>query len=616
MPAYPEWLDAMAAIQVARAGDQMARHDFSLTDVLPESGITFRNKVVPDAAVAFKTNQYDHGNGLAVADVDGDGFLDVHFMSQFGRKELWRNKGDGTFEDITDSAGVAFEEKVGVASSFGDLDNDGDPDLYITSVRHGNELYANDGAGHFTNVTADAGLGYEGHSSAVDFFDYNHDGLLDVFVSNIGKYTTEVEGTGSDNPFDSDEGKSYPYYVGMIDGFTAQLNRAWAEPSLLFRNEGNLRFVDVTNEVGLTTDAWNGDALPFDANGDGWVDLYFVNMQGNDVYFENGSGERFVDKSLEVFPNTPWGSTGGTVIDYDNDGVHELYIVDMHSDMSEDVTPLLDDKKARTVLPEGITHSEGRSIWGNAVLRNPGRPPYVDVSDSIGAENMWPWGVSAGDLNADGYEDLFVTTSMGFAFRYQPNTVLLNEGGARFVRSEFTLGVEPRRDRRAFQPWYSVNCANQPDHNVCEGTGQKGELFVWQPYASRGSVVFDIEGDGDLDVITNELMAEPQVLRSNLAERSTVHYLLVHLTGTDSNRDGLGAVVTVTAGGKTYQQIHDGQSGYLAQSSMPLYFGLGDSATVDNVTVRWPTGTEQTVAGPIESGTRLEITEGGPAAAP
>ncbi len=609
-PALPEWLRAMAAIQIARAGNLAARHDFNLSDKLPETGITFRHKVVPDGAAAFKPNQYDHGNGVAVADVDSDGFLDVYFMSQYGRKELWRNKGDGTFEDITESAGVAFEGKVGVGASFADLDNDGDPDLYVTSVRFGNELYENDGGGLFSNVTPNSGLGYEGHSSAVDFFDYNHDGQLDVFLSNVGIYTSDEIVDGPANPFRPDEDKWYPYYVGLADGFSGHMFPERSESSLLFKNLGGMRFEDVTDAMGVRNDAWNGDAIPFDANSDGWVDLYLVNMQGHDVYYENENGERFIDKSREVFPNTPWGSTGGTVLDYDDDGQQDLYIVDMHSDMNEDVSPVRDDMKARNVQAESYTRSEGRSIWGNAFYRNLGQGSYQEISDSIGAETMWPWGVSAGDLNADGYEDLFIASSMNFAFRYHPNIVLLNDGGSRFTRSEFTLGVEPRRDNAAYKPWFSVDCAKEPDHMLCGGTNQSGRLDAWEPYGSRGSVLFDIEGDGDLDAITLDNHSEPQALFSDLAATGRLGYLVVDLTGTQSNRDGLGAVVTAVAGEDSYQQVNDGQSGYLTQSSMPLYFGLGEHATVDRVIVKWPSGLEQTVSGPIASGTRLEVTEG------
>ena len=126
---------------------------------------------------------------------------------------------------------------------------------------------------------------------------------------------------------------------------------------------------------------------------------------------------------------------------------------------------------------------------------------------------------------------------------------------------------------------------------------------------SRSSVIFDLDGDGDLDIVTSEFNAAPMVMVSDLAERSGIRYLKVRLAGTASNRDGLGALVRVTAGGRTYTQLHDGKSGYLSQSSMPLYFGLGAADSVERIDVRWPSGTEQTVPGPIEVNTLVVVTE-------
>jgi hypothetical protein len=131
------------------AGRFTAFHDFRFTDRLPESGITYRNRVVSDAAKTYKPAHYDHGTGMAVADVDGDGRLDVYFVSQVGGNALWRNVGHGRFEDITREAGVALGDRVGVSASFADTDNDGDPDLYVTTVRGGNAFFENDGRGRF-----------------------------------------------------------------------------------------------------------------------------------------------------------------------------------------------------------------------------------------------------------------------------------------------------------------------------------------------------------------------------------------------------------------------------------------------------------------------------------
>src|SRR5206468_3102672 len=141
-------------------------------------GITFTHRIVDDAGRTYKAAHYDHGNGIAMADVDGDGRLDVYFVNQVGGNELWRNLGGGRFENITAAAGVGVPDKVSVSASFADVDNDGDADLYVTTVRGGNMLFENDGKGHFKNVSKASGLDYVGHSSAAVFFDYDRDGKL------------------------------------------------------------------------------------------------------------------------------------------------------------------------------------------------------------------------------------------------------------------------------------------------------------------------------------------------------------------------------------------------------------------------------------------------------
>ncbi|HEY6506692.1 MAG TPA: VCBS repeat-containing protein, partial [Vicinamibacterales bacterium] len=224
--------------RLATLGDQQRKsvglfkvfHDFRFTDRLPESGITYRNRVVSDAAKTYKSAHYDHGTGMAVADVDGDGRLDVYFVSQVGGNALWRNVGGGRFEDITRQAGVALAGRVGVTASFADTDNDGDPDLYVTTVRGGNAFFENDGRGRFRDITDAAGLGYSGHSSGAVFFDFNRDGRLDLFLANVGRYTT-----------DTVAGEGYQFYVAFEDAFSGHIRPDRAEQSRLFRNEGGNR---------------------------------------------------------------------------------------------------------------------------------------------------------------------------------------------------------------------------------------------------------------------------------------------------------------------------------------------------------------------------------------
>jgi hypothetical protein len=594
----PPWLVQREQDQLRTVDRFEVFHDFRFGDRVHESGITFVHRATDDSGKAYKLVHYDHGNGLAVADVDGDGRPDLYFVNQLGGNELWRNLGNGKFDNITPTAGVGVPGKISVSASFGDTDNDGDADLYVTTVRGGNHLFVNDGGGRFTDVTERSSLGYAGHSSGAVFFDYNRDGLLDLFLCNVGRYTSDEIGPGG-------------YHVGLSDAFEGHLHPEQRnERSILYENRGNNRFVDVTEARRLVDVSWSGDASALDVNRDGWLDLYVLNMQGHDEYYENVGGKYFEKRSRVVFPKTPWGSMGIKAFDYDNDGDLDIMITDMHSDMSEDIGPAREKLKSRMQWPESRLHSGGASIFGNAFFRQNRDGTFTEVSDQLGTETYWPWGPSVGDLNADGFDDVFIASSMNFPFRYGVNSVLLNNRGKSFLDSEFILGVEPRRDRRTAKPWFTLDCgAADRGNKYCEQFGVLGKAVVWAAVGSRSSAIFDLDADGDLDIVTNEFHDGPMVLVSNLTERTSVRHLVVKLVGTASNRDGLGATVTVRADGRSYVKVHDGQSGYLSHSLIPLYFGLGEAKAVDEIAVAWPSGRRQVVKGAIAINTTVVVRE-------
>ena len=588
-------LPARKAAELATASQFTVFHDFQFTDRLPESGITFRNQAVDDSGREYKAVHYDHGNGLAVADVDGDGRLDLYFVTQLGYSQLWKNLGNGKFANATAEAGVGLKDQISITGSFADIDNDGDADLYVTTVRKGNHLFLNDGKGRFQDVSKEAGLDYVGHSSGAVFFDYDRDGLLDLYLTNIGRYTSDEIGRGG-------------YYVGYGDAFSGHLRPERTENSLLFRNLGNHRFQDVSKQVGLGDEGWAGDATILDFNEDGWPDLYVLNMQGDNHYYENMQGKSFADKTAEHFAKTPWGAMGVKAFDYDNDGRPDVYITDMHSDMSQIIGVDKEKLKSEMIWPETMLQGGANNIFGNALYHNLGGGKFEEVSDPMGVENYWPWGFSAGDLNADGYQDLFVCASMNFPFRYAINALYLNDRGKVFRDSEFILGVEPRRGGRTHAFLTEMDC-DGADKPKTPCAGKTGKVQIMSTLGSRSSAILDLEGDGDLDIVTNDLNSEPMVLISNLSEKKKdLHWLKIRLRGTESNRDAIGARVRVKAGGQTWTQWNDGKSGYLSQSSMPLYFGLGDAAKVDSVEVLWPSGKSQTVPSP-KIGSQIEIVE-------
>ena len=595
-----------------------AFHDFQFTDRVAESGITFRSHAVDDAGRNYKAVHYDHGMGVAVADVFGDGLLDIYFVDQLGQCQLWRNLGHGKFENVTESAGVGMEGKVCAGVAFADVDNDGLPDLFVTTVKFGNVLFHNLGGGKFKDITKEAGLDYKGHSSGAVFFDFDNDGLLDLLVLNIGVYTTTQR-----NPDGS--------YVGLRDAFFGHLYPERTEHSILYKNMGGLKFKDVTRDMNLVYDGWSGDASFCDFNGSGWPSVYVLNMQGDNHYFENQQGRGFVDKTSAYFPKTPWGAMGIKFFDFNNDGRMDLFITDMHSDMASSLMALADGsdskiEKAKSrqwvlrdwkdSLLKGQTNFD-HTIFGNAFYRNDGKGGFREVSDELGVETYWPWGVSVGDLNADGYDDIFVTAGMGYPFRYAINSVLLNDGGQRFFDSEFLLGVEPRAADQIMRDQFALDCDIADKKNpLCQGA--TGTVTIPGAASSRSSAIFDVNNDGALDIIVNDFNGPPQVLISNLAEKRKIHYLKIKLVGTTwndpgrqsrSNRDGLGATVKVEAGGKTYTKYHDGKSGYLSQSLIPLYFGLGEATTVERVEVQWPSGIRQVLKKNIPINSLLTVTE-------
>jgi len=576
-------VDALAARQKAQReavnGSQVP-HDFQFSDKLEASGITFVHRIVEDAGKHYKAVHYDHGTGVAVADVDGDGLYDIYFVNQVGGNELWRNLGGGRFGNITSQAGVALANRISVAASFADTDNDGDEDLFVTTVRGGNALFENDGKGHFRDISKEAGLDLGSHSSGAVFFDYDNDGLLDLLVCNVGRYTNDQK--GPDGAF-----------VGLTDAFMGHLHPDRSEYPVLYRNLGHNRFEDVTARLGLRPTGWGGDAAVADLNGDGWPDLFVLNMQGHGHYFENARGRAFVDKTAEYFPRTPWGAMGIAFFDFDNDGRPDLFVTDMHSDMFENLPPAREKEKAPVHPPKEILGGDPDTfVFGNAFFHNLGNGRFEEVSDRINAENYWPWGPSVGDVNADGWDDVFIASSMNYPHRYGINSLLLNDKGAKLLDAEFALGIEPRRGGRTHTPWFELDCLQEGmGSDLCRG--QRGRIMVMAPLGSRSSAIFDLDGDGDLDIVTNDFNSPPMVLVSDLSQRRPVRWIAIALTGNTSNRDGLGAVVRVHAGGRVYTKFHDGKSGYLSQSALPLYFGLGDAERIERIEVDWPSGKKQ-----------------------
>jgi hypothetical protein len=560
----------------------VSAHPPGFRDVTAAAGIRFQMRFLPnEQGETYKVNLYDHGCGLAVGDYDGDGREDVYFPNQMGPNALYRNRGDGTFVDVTRAAGVGLGDRICVGAAMDDYDNDGDQDLYVTSTRGGNVLFQNQGNGTFRDVTAQARVQHVGHSQTPLFFDPDRDGDLDLFVTNTAEWTT--------SQFESDGN----FFAGR--GSLAEMARSPIEHNRFYQNNGDGTFVEATGAAGLRGDGWGGDVAAFDYDQDGWIDLFVTNMFGRSQLYRNEGKGRFIDVTATTLGKTSWGAIGAKACDYNSDGRLDLFVTDMHSDMwmghDYRAEAVEERKKYRFVTgrmagPGGSSGGAERLaadrlgvdytevLFGNTLFRNEGEGRFKETSDEAGLETFWPWGIASGDFDNDGHLDAFIPSGMGYPFFYWRNSLMMNDGDGSFTDHSRTEGIDP------------------PAGGIYLPDRIAGNRAV---RSSRCAVAADFDGDGRLDLLTNNFNDHPYYLKNQFPPKN---YLQLALTGTRSNRDAIGAVIHLFMGKQVLVRQVEGAGGYLSRGSKVVHFGLGEGKQVDRVEIGWPSGARQTLTRP------------------
>jgi hypothetical protein len=515
---------------------------FSFTNVARDAGLT--------AMTVYggkETNRYlleTTGTGAAAIDYDNDGWLDIFLVNgtvlegfpkgQEPTNHLYRNKRDGTFEDVTAGAGLA-QSGWGQAACAGDYDRDGYDDLFVTYYGQ-NHLYRNLGNGTFQDVTAKAGLTQSRTrwGAGCAFLDFDRDGQLDLFAANyidLDLKSTPVPESGLCRY------KGLPVACGP-PGLPGGKN-------LLYRNAGNGTFVDVSEPSGVTrakgTYGLGVSTLDFD--GDGWVDIYVANDSNPSALYRNNHDGTFTDIGVTAGcaysqDGKPQAGMGLAIGDYDRNGTMDIFKTNFAGDTST------------------LYNNTGNGLCEDRTF-----------ASGIGLNTRWlGWGVGFLDLDADGWLDLFLVNGHVYP---------------EVERIKTEAGYKQRK----------VVYRNVRNGRFADITEQLGPP-VTVAKASRGAAFADFDNDGDVDVLVNNVHDTPDLFR--LDRSGERRWVSIQLAGVQSNRNAIGALVrVVTADGEQRQEVRGGGS-YYSQNDFRLNFGLGSSTSIDRVMVRWPNGREET----------------------
>ncbi|PYR92104.1 MAG: CRTAC1 family protein [Acidobacteria bacterium] len=507
-------------------------------DITKDAGITFEHHAAPEKKFIVESMS----GGVALFDYDNDGLPDIYFVdsltvetagnSNAAQSALYHNLGSGRFEDVTGKSGLAHPG-WGMGVCTGDENGDGWEDVYVTAIG-GNHLYRNRHDGTFEDVTERAGVGASGWSAGCGFADYDRDGHLDLFVSRYVKIDlAHLPEFGKD--------KTCEYRGIAVQCGPRGLQ---GESDLLFRNDGNGRFTDVSDRAGVSDPrgyfglgiAW------FDYNDDGWPDLYVANDSTPNFMYVNQKNGTFKEQAFPLGvavseDGAEQGSMGVALGDYDHSGRFSLFVTNFAEEY-------------------------------NALYHNDG-DHFSDVSfRSRTAASSLPyvgWGDAFLDYDNDTWADIIAIN--GHVYPQLDK-----------VKMGVSAGYRQRK----------LLYRNRGDGTFEDVSTRFGPVLT-EPRVSRGLAMGDIDNDGRVDVVINDLDGGPQVLHNELT--SAGNWVIVKLKGAAPNTDAIGAVITVTTGAVRQRALIQSGTSYISQNDMRQHFGLGSAEVVDSIEVRWPDGT-------------------------
>lgn len=552
---------------------------FTLMDQ-SDTGIDFRNNLQPSKEIdIMKYTYFYNGGGVAVGDINNDGLQDIFFTGNMVKNRLYLNKGNFEFENITLSSRITEKQGWSTGATMVDINNDGFLDIYIcqsadySPERRKNLLYVNNGDLTFTEKAEQYGLADQGYSTQASFFDYDKDGDLDMFLINhsLQQYTTGAQ----ENP-----------EVRKIK------NPDFA--CKLYRND-NGHFKDVSEEAGIISNVLTfglGLAIS-DVNNDNWPDIYVSNdFNEPDYLFINNKNGTFTDQMRESMDQVSLYSMGSDIADYNNDGLTDIYTLDM---LPEDnkiqkmhAGPENFDK-VHFLYRKGFHYQLSR----NMLQKNNGNGTFSEIGQLAGVSNTdWSWAGLFSDFDNDGLKDLLVTNGyvkdyndMDFIKYTMNNALQMANQGRDAMVADF------------IEKMPTINIPNYIYKNKGKDSFEK-KTKAWgldHPAISTGAAYADLDNDGDMDIIINNINSYAQVYRNNRELEPDNNYLKLKLNGTIGNANAVGAKVTLYCKNDQYFQEQMPVRGFQSSVDPILNFGLGKHSNIDSIKVIWPNDKVSTI---------------------
>lgn len=539
-----------------------------------DTGVNFINQLKEDVDHSIINYIYFYnGSGLCAGDINNDGLSDLYFVSNQGENKLYLNKGSLKFEDISEKANVNSKSDWNTGATMVDINNDGLLDIYLCSVsglldfKGHNELFINNGDGSFTEQAKEYGLDFTGYSTQSYFFDYDKDDDLDVFIVNHAIHTNLSYGPAEHR------NRRTPL-VGDV----------------LLKNE-NGKFIDVSEEAKIYggPNGYGLSASIADFNNDGWDDIYVCNdFHEDDYYYLNNQDGTFSESLSTAFSTISRFSMGSDAADINGDGFQDLITLDMLPD-KEHVIKESEGDDAMYNMYKMLNKLGYRDQYSRNMLQMNNEGGYFQETALFNrvADTDWSWGPLFADFNNDGHQDLFICNGI----LRRPNDLDFKK----YVSSTFK-----KYGNEEGVKWLYKSINEMPNgessNRIFKGNSKKfedktGEWIIDAPSLSNGGIYIDLDLDGDLDIVTNNLNGKADIFKNTIND--TKNYISLKFNYKGKNKEGIGTKAVVFSNNKSQLKQLFKSRGFLSSGEDKLYFGLDTINTIDSVHIIWPNNTIQ-----------------------